>query len=147
MAAMSMLAVGETILLTQNEAQAFFWNQNQPIGQRKAITRTNGKGKSKNDYRRAKIVKGVCLNCSTVCGIQGYVIDGKLVKVGGKPEDPNNGKMLCAKGQSGPAINTYAERLLYPFKRVGKRGEGKWQRITWDEAYGEIARRIKKTID
>jgi anaerobic selenocysteine-containing dehydrogenase len=147
MAAMSTLAVGETILLTQNEAQAFFWNQNKPIGQRKAITRANGKGKIKNDYRRAKIVKGVCLNCSTVCGIQGYVIDGKLVKVGGNPEDPNNGKMLCAKGQSGPTINTYAERLLYPLKRVGKRGEGKWQRITWDEAHDEIARRIKKTID
>ena len=81
----------------------------------------------------------MCLNCSTVCGIQGYVIDGKLVKVGGNPEDPNNGKSLCAKGQSGPTINDYPERLLFPLKRAGKRGEGKWTRITWDEAHAEIA--------
>ena len=84
---------------------------------------------------------------STVCGIQGYVIDGKLVKVGGNPEDPNNGKSLCAKGQSSPTINNYPERILFPLKRVGKRGEGKWQRITWDEAYSDIARRIRKAVD
>lgn len=146
MAAMSTLAVGETILLSP-DANAFFFGPPKPIGQRKALMRANGKGKIKNDYRRAKVVKSVCLNCSTVCGIQGYVIDGTLVKVGGNPEDPNNGKMLCAKGQSGPTINNYPERLLYPLKRVGKRGEGKWQRITWNEAYDEIARRIQKTID
>jgi thiosulfate reductase / polysulfide reductase chain A len=75
------------------------------------------------------------------------VIDGKLVKVGGNPEDPNNGKSLCAKGQSGPTINNYPERLLYPLKRIGKRGEGKWQRISWDEAYTEIASRIRKAVD
>jgi thiosulfate reductase/polysulfide reductase chain A len=147
MAAMSSLAVGETILLAPGEANAFFWRQPEVIGQRKAVRRPNGKGKLPNDYTRAKIVKSVCLNCSTVCGIEGYVIDGRLVKVSGNPEDPNNGRVLCAKGQSGPTINTYPERLLYPLKRVGKRGEGKWQRITWDEAYGEIARRIRKAID
>ncbi len=100
-----------------------------------------------NDYTKAKVVKSVCLNCSTVCGIEGYVIDGRLVKIGGNPADPNNGKSLCAKGQSGPTINNYPERLLFPLKRVGKRGEGKWQRITWDEAHGEIAQRIRKAMD
>ena len=60
---------------------------------------------------------------------------------------PNNGKSLCAKGQSGPTINDYPERILFPMKRVGKRGEGKWMRITWDEAHAEIARRIRKAMD
>jgi thiosulfate reductase / polysulfide reductase chain A len=147
-AALSTLALGEIILLTPSDAEAFFWNKNRKIhGQRKAVRRASGKGRLTNDYSKAKIVKSVCLNCSTVCGIQGYVIDGKLVKVGGNPEDPNNGKSLCAKGQSGPTINSYPERLLYPMKRVGKRGEGKWQRITWDEAYDEIAKRIRKAMD
>jgi thiosulfate reductase / polysulfide reductase chain A len=149
--AISTLAVGETILLTPNVAEAgffdFFRTTPKLYGQRKAVRRENGKGRLKNDYSKATIVKGVCLNCSTVCGIQGYVIDGKLVKVGGNPEDPNNGKSLCAKGQSGPTINDYAERMLYPLKRVGKRGEGVWQRITWDEAYNEIAKRIRKAMD
>ena len=147
-AAMATLAVGETILLTPDDAQAAGWNNTTALhGQRKAGRRPSGKGRLKNDYSRATIVKGVCLNCSTVCGIQGYVIDGKLVKVGGNPEDPNNGKSLCAKGQSGPTINTYAERLLYPLKRVGPRGSGQWQRITWGEAHAEIARRIRVAMD
>ena len=148
MGALALLAVGEVILLTPDDANAAWWNaKKEPYGQRKAARRPSGKGRLKNDYSRATIVKGVCLNCSTVCGIQGYVIDGKLVKVGGNPEDPNNGKSLCAKGQSGPTINTYPERLLYPLKRVGARGEGKWQRITWDEAHDEIAKRIRKAMD
>ncbi len=45
------------------------------------------------------------------------------------------------------SINTYPERLLYPLKRVGKRGEGLWQRISWDEAYGTLATRIQSNID
>jgi thiosulfate reductase / polysulfide reductase chain A len=145
--ALSTLALGETILLTPTDANAFFSKKKALYGQRKAGRNPDGKGRLKNDYSKAVIKKGVCLNCSTVCGIQGYVIDGKLVKVGGNPEDPNNGKSLCAKGQSGPTINTYADRILYPMKRVGARGEGKWQRISWDEAYGMIAPRIRKAID
>jgi len=99
------------------------------------------------DYRRATRTTSVCLNCSTVCGIVGYTVDGKLVKVAGNPEDPNNGKTLCAKGHSGVTISTYPDRLLHPLRRVGRRGEGWWKRITWDEAYGEIAGRIRKCID
>lgn len=148
LSAMATLAVGETIVLGPRDANAFFWSTRRELyGQRKAVRRPNGKGRLVNDYTRAKVVKGVCLNCSTVCGLQGWIIDGKLVKVGGNPEDPNNGRSLCAKGQSGPTINDYADRLLYPLKRVGARGEGRWQRITWEEAYGEIARRIRVAID
>jgi thiosulfate reductase / polysulfide reductase chain A len=150
-AALSSLALGEVILLTPTPAQANLldWLRGKPklYGQRKEVRRPNGKGRVTNDYSKATIIKSVCLNCSTVCGIQGYVIDGKLVKVGGNPDDPNNGKSLCAKGQSGPTINNYPERLLYPMKRVGKRGEGLWQRITWDEAYDQIAPRIRKAMD
>ena len=145
LSALSTLAVGETVLLSPGTAQAAAGRK--LVGQRKAERRANGKGRVKNDYSRAKIVKSVCLNCSTVCGIQGYVIDGKLVKVGGNPADPNNGKSLCAKGQSGPSINTYADRLLYPLERVGPRGAGQWKRITWEEAYAKIAPRIRKAMD
>ena len=149
-AALSTLALGEMILLAPEDANAQLFGppKDRPLyGKRKAERRANGKGRLKNDYSKAVIKKGVCLNCSTVCGIQGYVIDGKLVKIGGNPLDPNNGKSLCAKGQSGPTINDYADRLQFPLKRVGARGEGKWVRITWDEAYNEIALRIRKAMD
>jgi len=143
--ALSTLALGQTVALAPGPAQAAA--DRKLVGQRKAQRRANGKGRLVNDYSKAKIVKSVCLNCSTVCGIQGYVIDGQLVKVGGNPADPNNGKSLCAKGQSGPSINTYADRLLFPLERVGPRGSGQWKRISWEDAYAKIAPRIKKTID
>lgn len=131
--ALATLGLGETILLTPGQAQP-----------PKKQART---GRVRNDYKKAKQVPSVCLNCSTVCGIIGHVIDGKLVKVSGNPEDPNNGKTLCAKGQSGPTINDYPDRLLYPLRRVGPRGSGLWKRITWDEAYAELAGRIKPCLD
>src|SRR3712207_2500997 len=85
--ALATLQVGEVIRLTPGEAAAAPLS---PAERRRPGQ--NGTPKVPNDYRRAERVPGVCLNCSTVCGIVGYVIDGKLVKVGGNPEDPNNGK-------------------------------------------------------
>ena len=104
--------------------------------------------KKKQDYRKATVVKSVCLSCSTVCGIEGFVIDGKVVQIRDNPLDPNMGSyMPCAKGQSGPSINDYPERLLSPLKRVGKRGDGLWKRITWDEACSDICSRIQRRVD
>jgi len=136
--ALATLAVGEQILLHPGESAAA------AVAGRPAPRRRR---RPPNDYKRATRTTSVCLNCSTVCGIVGYVIDGKLVKVGGNPEDPNNGKMLCAKGQSGPTISNYPERLLYPLRRVGARGEGKWERITWKQAYDEMTRRVRACLD
>ena len=135
-AAFANLQLGEVILLTVGATA---------VG---AEVNTLLSFKKKHDYSKAKVVKSVCLNCSTVCGIEGFVIDGKVVKIRGNPLDPNMGThMTCAKGQSGPTINDYPERLLYPLKRVGQRGEGLWKRITWDEAYADIAERICRCID
>ena len=145
LAALPSLALGETILLSPDDS--FAASSGQLYGQRKAQRRPNGKGRLKNDYSKAKLVRSVCLNCSTVCGIEAYVINDKVVKVGGNPDDPNNGLTLCAKGQSGPTIEGYPERLLYPLKRVGARGSGQWQRVSWDEAYTQIAKRIRTAID
>lgn len=91
-----------------------------------------------------KIIPSMCQQCSTVCGILGYVQDGRLIKIEGNPEDWNNRGRVCAKGQAG-LLNVYhPERLLYPLRRVGARGEGKWKRIGWEEALTEIAGRLQK---
>lgn len=139
--ALGSLAVGELILLSPSEAVAQSLTPLKPKPSRKRRPRQT------NDYTKATKVASVCLNCSSTCGIVGYVINNKVVKIGGNPEDPNAQGVTCAKGQSGPTINVYPERLIYPLKRVGKRGEGLWQRITWEEAYNEIAARINKCID
>ena len=98
-------------------------------------------------YKDAKHVPGMCQLCSTICGIVGLVKDGRLLKIEGNPNDPNSRGRLCARGQAGLNHLYHAERLLYPLRRVGRRGEGKWKRITWDEALDEIADRLRKVRD
>ena len=97
----------------------------------------------RDKYKNVKQVPGMCQLCSTVCGIVGHVKDGRLIKIEGNPNDPNSRGHLCARGHAGLNHLYHPERLLYPIKRVGKRGEGKWRRITWDEALDEIAEKLK----
>ncbi|MFK7741512.1 MAG: molybdopterin-dependent oxidoreductase [Planctomycetota bacterium] len=94
-------------------------------------------------YRGTTQVHGMCQLCSTVCGITGHVKDGRILKIDGNPKDPNSRGKLCARGQAALNHQYHPERLLYPLKRVGPRGGGKWRRITWDEAYDELAERLK----
>lgn len=98
-------------------------------------------------YRGTTQVHGMCQLCSTVCGITGFVKDGRIVKVDGNPKDPNSRGRLCGRGQAALNHQYHPERLLYPLKRVGKRGEGKWRRITWEEAYDEVATRLRAVRD
>ena len=98
----------------------------------------------RNKYKGVKKVPGMCQLCSTICGIIGYVKDDRLIKVEGNPQDPNSRGHLCARGQAALNHLYHPERLLYPLKRVGERGEGKWKRISWDEALDEIADKLKK---
>ena len=97
----------------------------------------------KDKYQGAEKIPGMCQLCSTVCGIIGYVKDGRVLKVEGNPNDPNSRGRLCARGQASLNHLYHPERLLYPMKRVGKRGEGKWKRISWDEALTEIADKLR----
>jgi thiosulfate reductase/polysulfide reductase chain A len=94
-------------------------------------------------YRNTTKVHGMCQLCSTVCGITGHVKDGRIIKIEGNPNDPNSRGKLCARGQAALNHQYHPERLLYPLKRVGPRGSGKWRRITWEDAYDELATRLK----
>ena len=98
-------------------------------------------------YKGTKQIPGMCQLCSTICGIVGHVKDGRVIKIEGNPNDPNSRGRLCARGQAGLNHLYHPERLLYPLKRVGERGEGKWKRITWDEALDEISAKLKKIRD
>jgi thiosulfate reductase/polysulfide reductase chain A len=97
------------------------------------VTRTSGK---------AAFVASTCLLCPAGCGIVGEVLDGRLEKILGNPKHPNNQGKLCSRGHAG--INTVydPDRLLQPMKRSGGRGEGKWTRITWEQALDEMANRL-----
>lgn len=92
----------------------------------------------------AKEIPSVCDMCFWRCPIVVKVKNGKVVKIEGNPKSPTNGTRICARGNAGVQTLYDKDRLKYPLKRTGARGEGKWARISWDEALDEIAYNIKK---
>jgi len=89
----------------------------------------------------------MCEMCVWRCGVRAKVVDGRVVKLEGNPDHPHSKGKLCARGQSG-LMNTYdPDRVLTPLVRVGKRGEGKFRRATWDEALDITAQAMLKIKD
>src|SRR5512146_60106 len=82
------------------------------------------------------IRKSTCSICNplTNCGLDVQVLDGHIVSVSGSPETPGSQGRLCIKGKATVEFVHNPERLLYPMKRVGERGSGRWERIGWDDA-------------
>jgi anaerobic selenocysteine-containing dehydrogenase len=95
--------------------------------------------------RRYSLVPTICFNCESACGLLAYV-DRETFEVKrfeGNPAHPGSRGRNCAKG---PATHNQVydpERILYPLKRVGKRGEGKWKRVSWSEVLEDIAGRMR----
>ena len=93
-------------------------------------------------------VRGCCpLDCQDTCSWLAHVVDGRVVRLEGSKDHPYTRGALCAK------VNDYQERtyapdrLLYPLGRVGAKGSGQFERISWDEAMGRIAGRFREIID
>ncbi|HOV91324.1 MAG TPA: molybdopterin-dependent oxidoreductase [Syntrophorhabdaceae bacterium] len=93
-------------------------------------------------YGFDRMVKSTCRGCHGGCGVYVYVKDGKVAKIQGDPDHPINHGTLCSKGLAAAEIAYHPDRLLYPVKRIGPKGSGKWERISWDEALDIIADRI-----
>jgi anaerobic selenocysteine-containing dehydrogenase len=86
-----------------------------------------------------EVVKSTCNMCYRLCGVLVHSRDGKVTKVEGDPDCPVNMGKLCIKGEAAVERLYHPNRLKYPLKRAGSKGEGKWQRISWDEALDTIA--------
>ncbi len=76
--------------------------------------------------------------CALLVGVK----DNKIVSVKGDPDGFLNKGYVCAKGIASPDRLTHPDRLKHPLKRVGKRGEGKWKQISWQEALSETAENL-----
>ena len=98
--------------------------------------------------KRYTLIPTTCFNCESACGLLAYVDrDTQQVrKFEGNPEHPGSRGRNCAKGPA--TLNQIADpdRILYPLKRVGARGEGKWQRVGWDEVLDELGARIRRAL-
>lgn len=108
---------------------------------------------------RVEIKYSVCQGCHGRCGLKAKVVDGVLVKLEGNPYHPCNleqhlpyatdpatvravsGRM-CAKGLGGLQSLYDPYRLKQPLKRVGERGAGQWEAISWEQAFSEIAAKL-----
>jgi anaerobic selenocysteine-containing dehydrogenase len=97
--------------------------------------------------RRYTLVPTICFNCESGCGLLAYVdkTTYEIRKFEGNPTHPGSRGRNCAKGPATHNQTYDPERILYPMKRVGKRGEGKWKRITWDEALSEIGEKMRES--
>ncbi len=89
-----------------------------------------------------QVLRSVCRICHGGCGMAVTIADGKVKAVKGDPASPMSRGWMCVKGLATPEIANHPDRLEYPLRRKGQRGEGNWERITWDEALGEIAARL-----
>lgn len=96
-----------------------------------------------------EIKKTLCDICSPGihCGIDAYVKDGKVIKIEGTKEHPMNRGLLCTKGLCNREYMYREDRIKTPLKRLGKRGEGKFKPISWEEAYSEIGGKLNKIKD
>jgi len=94
-----------------------------------------------------------CLNCLATCPYKVYVRDEKILfeEQAGSYESitsriPDMNPLGCQKGSSWSSQIYSKDRILYPLKRSGERGSGKWEKITWDEAINEISCKLLSTI-
>lgn len=98
--------------------------------------------------KRYRLVPTICFNCEAACGLMAFV-DKKtyeIRKLEGNPHHPGSRGKNCAKGPA--TINQINDpnRILYPLKRSGARGSGKWERTNWDEVLDTFAAKIRKAI-
>jgi anaerobic selenocysteine-containing dehydrogenase len=98
--------------------------------------------------RRYSLIPTICFNCEAACGLLAYVDKQKLAiqKFEGNPAHPGSRGRNCAKGPATLNQVNDPERILYPLQRVGKRGEGKWQRVSWDQVLDDLATRIRSAL-
>ncbi|MBE6015987.1 MAG: molybdopterin oxidoreductase [Lachnospiraceae bacterium] len=103
--------------------------------------------RSKRRLKLTAVYKCACRGCHGGCLFDLTVEDGKLIKAVPSKEGPLNRGRACVKGLSIIEQIYHPDRLRYPMKRAGKRGEGKWERISWDEAISLIAEKMNSLID
>jgi anaerobic selenocysteine-containing dehydrogenase len=98
--------------------------------------------------KRYMLVPTLCFNCEAACGLLAYVDKETLEvrKFEGNPVHPGSRGRNCAKGPATINQINAPDRVLYPMKRVGARGEGKWARVSWDEALDDIAARVRGAL-
>ncbi len=93
---------------------------------------------------RVDKVATTCEMCFWRCGVLASIAEGRVVRVEGNPQHPQNLGRLCARGNAGTGLLHDPDRLKTPLLRTGERGEGKFRPIGWDEALDFLAEKLLK---
>ncbi|MCC7410076.1 MAG: molybdopterin-dependent oxidoreductase [Gammaproteobacteria bacterium] len=93
-------------------------------------------------YGYDAVVKSHCRMCHGGCGVLVYTRAGKVARIAGDPDCPINHGTLCPKGIGSAQLAYHPDRLTHPVRRIGPKGSGRWERISWDEALDTIAARM-----
>lgn len=114
------------------------------------FNRSNVKGRCTVEHYANQpngVFPSVCsLDCPDQCGLLVHKKDGKIVKIEGDPDHPVTQGAICNKVRNMTARIYDPKRLSYPLKRIGAKGEGNFERISWEEAIETIAARWKELI-
>ncbi len=95
-----------------------------------------------------RIEKTTCpLDCPDACALEVSVENGRLAEIKGSKEYPHTQGFICSKVRRFGQHLYAPQRLLHPMKRVGPKGSGQFERITWDEAIATVAERLGETRD
>ena len=88
----------------------------------------------------------ICSSCDIQCTVHAKVVEGQVVRIHSS-DNPIFRDNICMKAVYAPKGFAHPDRILYPLKRVGERGSGKFERVSWDEANADIGARLKAIID
>ncbi len=89
-----------------------------------------------------RTVDGICGVCSAGCGVVVTLQDDRIARLAPRADHPRG--IVCTRGTRAPEVVYSPDRILYPQRRIGERGEGRFERITWDEAYGAIVDGLRR---
>lgn len=104
-------------------------------------------GQAQSGYTRSvkETRRSVCaLDCPDACAVLVQMEDGRATKLKGDPSHPITRGFLCAKVTQYLEREYHPDRLLHPQRRIGAKGEGRFARVSWDEALDEIAERLRQ---
>lgn len=87
-----------------------------------------------------------CEMCKANCPMVASLYKDGAIRLAGNKNNPIHGQALCSRGLAATRILNHPDRLKFPMRRVGGRGQGRWQRISWDDAVQEIGRNMRKTF-
>jgi anaerobic selenocysteine-containing dehydrogenase len=102
-------------------------------------------GNERIDYASIPSQRGACPVCGVGCFVEAKIVDNKPVAI--RPDHKSGLPADCPRAGQAIPYHDHPDRLNHPLKRVGKRGEGKWERISWDQALDEIAAKLLEIRD